>query len=381
MMDEQLRPIASHAPEPIIVEIEGVGELEFPGDTDPSVIEAKVKELTAQPEKDYSQYGPMSQLYRDMDEREQNSKWAKENAPTIGAGLATTAAAATGVGLIPAAIVAGGGGYLGARSRGDDRGTATGEGLKQGGLQLAGGGLVKAGQRAARFLMRGGIPKGIQADFGGKQVAQEALDTGAIPGSERSAARVSRLSTEANQARDAAAANVPPLTPQTLVSGFRPIYNEAVEAMTPARSHEIAKYARGSAREIKGGLSGKGQLARKTVKAQEGKVAMNADNSKTTNLNSQLANTERDIIASHLRQTPGMEDALNLSQRRMGLDRFMQDSLTSNMVNRMGGGPINMLRSPMGLGITAHVVNQGSRVVDPQILRAMQIAILSGQQE
>lgn len=47
-MDEQLRPVASHA-EPIIVKIEGVGELEFPGDTDPSVIQAKVRELTAQP--------------------------------------------------------------------------------------------------------------------------------------------------------------------------------------------------------------------------------------------------------------------------------------------------------------------------------------------
>jgi hypothetical protein len=379
-----MMPVSSHGPapqEPIIVEIEGVGELEFPGDTPDAVIQAKVQELTAPKEKDYSQYGPMSQLYRDMDEREQNAAWAKQNAPTIGAGLATTAAAATGVGLIPAAVVAGGGGFLGARARGDDRETAAVEGGMQSALQLLGGGLVKAGRAGANFLMRGGIPKNIQADFGGKQVAQEALDTGAIPGSERSAARISRLSNEANQARDTAAANVPPLTPQRLVSGFRPIYSESVEAMTPARSHEIAKYAKNSAREIKGGLSGKGQLARKTVKAQEGKVALNADNSKTANLSSQLANTERDIIASHLRETPGMEEALNLSQRRMGLDRFMQDSLTSNMVNRMGGGPINMMRSPMGLGITAHAVNQGSRMVDPQILRAMQIAILRGREE
>lgn len=46
MTDDQLRPVASHAPEPIIVEIEGIGELEFPGDTDSSVIQAKVRELT-----------------------------------------------------------------------------------------------------------------------------------------------------------------------------------------------------------------------------------------------------------------------------------------------------------------------------------------------
>lgn len=45
-----MMPMSSHgpaAPEPIIVEVEGIGELEFPGDTDPSVIHAKVKELTS----------------------------------------------------------------------------------------------------------------------------------------------------------------------------------------------------------------------------------------------------------------------------------------------------------------------------------------------
>ena len=42
-----MMPVSSHGPEPIIVEIEGIGELEFPGDTDPSVIQAKVRELTA----------------------------------------------------------------------------------------------------------------------------------------------------------------------------------------------------------------------------------------------------------------------------------------------------------------------------------------------
>lgn len=42
-----MMPADDQSPQrPIIVEIEGVGELEFPADTDPSVIQAKVRELT-----------------------------------------------------------------------------------------------------------------------------------------------------------------------------------------------------------------------------------------------------------------------------------------------------------------------------------------------
>lgn len=44
-----MRPVASHDPEPIIVEIDGIGELEFPGDTDPLVIQATVRALTSSP--------------------------------------------------------------------------------------------------------------------------------------------------------------------------------------------------------------------------------------------------------------------------------------------------------------------------------------------
>lgn len=43
-----MMPMSSHGPaDPIIVEIDGIGELEFPDGTDPAVIQAKVRELTA----------------------------------------------------------------------------------------------------------------------------------------------------------------------------------------------------------------------------------------------------------------------------------------------------------------------------------------------
>lgn len=374
-----MMPVSSHGPvpqEPIIVEIEGIGELEFPGDTDPSVIQAKVRELTTpkRPEQIGAEHDP-NYLADDPD----LGKRVSDNLPTVGALAAGLASG--GAGLIPAAIAAGGGGFLGARLRGDSREDASFEGVKQGAMQLGGGLVVKGGARLANMFMRGGIPKGIQAEFGGRRVAQEALDTGAIPGSEASAKRITGLSAAANQGMHTAAQQVPTMGPRKLVGGFRKLFDESVSAKTPDRTREIVATARKSGKEVRGGLDGKGQIARKIIKAQEGKAAVNAENSKTVGLQSQLANAERDALASHLRETPGMEDALDLAQRRMGLDRFMQDSLTSNMVNRMGGGPINMLRSPMGLGVTAHTVNQGRRVADPTTLRLLDMLMRAGSHE
>jgi hypothetical protein len=287
---------------------------------------------------------------------------------------ASAAALASGGGLILPAIAAGGAGFLGARLRGDSRDDAAFEGGVQGALQGIGGGLVRIGGAAARGLMRGGIPKNIQADFGGREVAQEALDTGAIPGSARSAGRIARLSNEANTARDAAATTVPTLSGRKIIDGLRKLHGEAVAAKMPERAAAIAERAGEIRREVGTGLDGPAMLARKGI--QEGKAAMKAPNSKMAGLDSQLADAERDAVMSHLRETPEMAKALNLSQRRMGLDRFMQDSLNSNMITRMGGGLASMARSPMGLGIAAHGVNQGSKLADPNLIRAL-LAILS----
>lgn len=61
-----MMPVSSHGPEeaePIIVEIDGIGELEFPDGTDPSVIQAKVKELTGGSDSD----SPVSRMSDVMD--------------------------------------------------------------------------------------------------------------------------------------------------------------------------------------------------------------------------------------------------------------------------------------------------------------------------
>lgn len=290
----------------------------------------------------------------------------------IGATLATTA---TGGGALPLIAAATAGGAAGSAARGDDLSTIASEGATQGALQ---GGLTILKpilKMIARGTMRGGIPKPIQSDFGGREVAQEALDVGAIPGSTRSAQRITRLSNEANQARDTVAQTVPSITGRKIIDGLKKIYDESVIAKMPDRSKMIADRAGEIRREVGTGLDGPSILARKGILQQEGRAALNAPNPKMAAVGPQLANAEREALVAHLRETPGMETALNTSQRRMGLDRFMQDSLTSNMATRMGGGPMNVARSPMGLGITAHAVNQGSKLADPQLVRALMILL------
>lgn len=316
------------------------------------------------PPKDYAKFGPMQSLMRDQDEGGVHGRGLPE-------AMAGAAAVATGGGIVLPAIAAGGAGYLGARLRGDPRGDAAFTGAAQGALQGVGGGLVKIGARGARALMRGGIPKGIQSDFGGREVAQEALDTLAVPGVSSSAARVSRLSNEANTALGATAKQVPVLKSRKIIDGLRKLYDDAVAAKMPDRAGAIGERAGEIRREVGSGLDGPGQLARKGIKQYEGKTAMKAPNSKMAGLDAQLADAERDAVMSHLHETPGMKSALGLSKRRMGLDRFMKDAETTSMISRARQSVPSALLSPTGLAVTAHGVNQGSKLLDPQVIRLL----------
>jgi hypothetical protein len=303
---------------------------------------------------------------------------AMQRLPAIAAGATAVAA---GPGIILPAIAAGGAGYLGARVRGDSREDAAVEGLTQGAMQGVGGVAAKGGRVLSRGIMRGGIPKNIQSEFGGKAVADEALDTLAIPGSARSAARVSRLSHEANQGLNTAAAKVPTMKARKIIDGIKPLHDAAVSAKIPGRAQAIANRAGEIRREVGSGLDGPGQLARNRIKGFEGKAAMNAPSSNMAGLDAQLADAERDAVMKHLHETPGMKDALGLSQRRMGLDRWMKDSENTSMLLRARQSLPAAALSPTGLSVTAHGVNQGSRAVSPEMLRAIQIAMLNGEQQ
>jgi hypothetical protein len=303
----------------------------------------------------------------------------KENAPLVGGAIG---AAVTGGASLPVqALAAATGGGLASLARGDSPSDAASNAMWEGGTQGIGGLAVKGGKAIARGLMKGTVPKNIGKEFDNVDVAQEMLDRGVLPGSARSQQRVGRLSTAANAERDAAAQVVPPMPRSKVIAGLRPLHAEAVAAKEPEIASAMLEHMRASARNIgRDGLTGPQALARKDVKQRLSTAALNNPN--TAAHAPQAANAERAAIASHLRETPRMATALDESQTWMAIEQVMKDASHSNPVTRMRiGGPTAGMLSPIGLGATAHAVNQGSRVVDPQILRAMQIAILSGQQE
>lgn len=366
---------------PIRVKTPG-GIVEFPDGTDPSVMERALREqftpeqeapiapvashAAPEPPAD-SPYAEVAPDYAGA--AREIGATAKRNAPMIGAGMAVAAGPG---GVLPALALAGGGGYLGARVRGDDRPSASIEGVKQaaleGGGRLAGGALRLIG----KATMRGTIPKNIAKEYDSVDIAQEALDRNVVPGSSLSANRVRRLSTAANAERDAAAATVPVMPRRKIISGIKPVYQEAATAKEPEIAEDLLAYMRKSARDIgPEGLTGEQQLARKTIKQRQGKAALGGNAREASTL-PQATNAERGAIASHLRETPRMATALDESQALMALDDVMKDAAHSNPITRARiGGLTSAAMTPIGLGLTGHAFNKGARALDPQVLRAL----------
>jgi hypothetical protein len=303
----------------------------------------------------------------------------KANAPIIGGLLG---AAATGGASIPAQIIAASSGaVIGSRARGDSPEQARTEGLTQAATQATGAGLVKGGQTVARGLMKGTVPKNIAKEFDQVDLPGEMLNRGVVPGSARSARRVEGLSRAANAERDAAAATVPKMSPVRGVREIRGIVQKAKSGKKPEMSQDAIDYAKKSVGEMRGGggLDGPGQLARKDILQQEGKAALNAANPRTAALQPQLADAERASIVSHLRETPRMASALDESQTMMAIDQVMKDAAHSNPVTRARvGGLTAAAMSPLGLGTTAHAVNQGSQVFNPQTIRLLELIMGAG---
>lgn len=306
--------------------------------------------------------------------------WVKENAPMLGGALA--GALTGGAGLIPSALAAAGGGYLGSRARGDDRSTAAGEGAWEGGTQAFGGLALKGGKAVAHGLMQGTVPKNVAKEFAGQvDIPQQLLDRNIVPGMPSSARRVSRLSSAATAEREAAAQTVPVMPRSKIIAGLRPSHAEAVAGKEPKLAQATLDHMRESARNIgPAGLTGPEALARKDIKQRLSSAALN--NPDTAAIAPQLHDAERGAIVSHMRETPRMESALNESQSLMAISQVMDDAALSNPVTRGRiGGLTAASMSPVGLGLSAHLVNKSTPAVSPQMLRAIQLAILSGQDQ
>lgn len=365
------------------------GVVEFPDDTDPQTIEAALREQfpavashetnvepapIPPPETPTGFHAvPGGRSSGGYDVRK-SDKWARDNAPVIGATLATTA---TGGGALPLIAAATLGGAGGSALRGDDLSTIATEGATQGALQGTLSALKPALEMVARGFMKGTVSKNIAKEFDQVDIPQEMLNRNVFPGVKPSQRAVSRASTAANAERDAAAQAVPTMSRRKIIEGLRPIHQKATAGKAIEMSDDALDYMRTSAREVgKEGLTGPQALARKDIKQLQGRAALGSGNARAAASTPGLADAERSAIVSHLRETPRMATALNESQTLMALDQVMKDAALSNPVTRMriGGLPSAAL-TPVGLGTTAHVVNQGSKLSDPRLARALMMLL------
>ena len=308
-----------------------------------------------------------------------SGQWLHDNAPAIGATMATLPMGGSG-GLVPLVLAAAGGGAAGSALRGDDPATIATQGAIQGGIEGAGGLAVKGGRMMAHGLMRGTVPKNIAKDFSDVDIAGTMLDRGVVPGSARSARRVEGMSRIANAERDAAAATVPAMHRRKVIEGLRPLHAKGAQGRVPEMSEATLEQMRKSAREIgPEGLSGPQVLARKDIKQAQGRAALNASDPRAAAFGSQLADAERGALVSHIRETPRAAKALDESQAMMAIDQVMRDAAHSNPVTRARvGGMTAAAMSPMGLGLTAHGVNQGRKILDPRTLRLLDMIMSQG---
>jgi hypothetical protein len=374
-----MMPTSSHGPapqEPIIVEVEGIGELEFPGDTDPSVIQAKVRELTAK-NQDFSRFGPMQGMLKDQANRDTLRADAKANAPAIGAMVGSALAGPLGV--IPATLVAAGGGYLGGRVRGDDRATAAGEGLKQGVIQAGTAGAAKLASVVAPSLYRVGIPKAIKDKFRKADLAGSGLSNRVILGTERGAARAKDANAAAGREAAGLAHTAPDMTSRDIELAFGPKYNKALLGGKNQKAAEIAEHVADTTRDMGGHakpFTGRQQYARQEFLTPESGSALTAPNPNIKPLSPQLANIERKAIAGNLRKSPEMGKALDKSQAAVGVNRAADATRNSTAFDRLANGGIwNALRSPAMFSGAGIALNEGGKALklSPQAIRLLSL--------
>lgn len=303
--------------------------------------------------------------------------WAKNNAPAIGAAVAT--AGTGGLAAIPAALA---GGAIGAGLRGDDLQTSLTEGGTQGLIQAGGMGLAKLAGMVAKPLYRAAIPKNILDKFSKSDVAGQGLKSRTLLGTATGAETAAKANAAAGQGIKDAAGSVPGLSAQDIQGAFRPKYNKALTGGKIDRAKEIGAHVRTSMNEIgQQPMNGAAQLARKEFLEQEGKSAMTAANSNMAAVNPQLANIERRAIVQNLRTSPEMAQALNTSQAAIGVDRAAQATQNSSILNRLShGGVWNAAKSPAGFSGAAITADMLKNMPIADVVRLIQMSQL-GQDE
>ncbi len=306
---------------------------------------------------------------------QRSQSWLKENAPTIGATIAAMSAPATGGMSIPIAMgLAGAGAGAGSMARGDDVSTALGEAKKGALTEGAGRAIGIPLKLLARGTMKQAIPRNVLDEFDDVNVAKEALDRGAVMGSEASAKRIGGLSHVANQQLAHTAQTVPQVSAGVGIRELIPLLEEAQRAKMPDRVLALKKRAQEIFQEVGGaGLTGHGAYDRKSILQGQGKAATRLQDPGMAALTPQMLDAERAGYVAKLRETPGMEKALNDAQALMAVDRAGQATKNQGMVHRLRqGGAGSAAVSPYGLSMTAHAADKlGSPAIAPNVARLL----------
>ena len=355
--------------DPIVIDVEGIGELEFPEGTDPAVIQATVKRLTgggdapapvashgAEPE---TRTGPLWDQLKMAEDG--------QTMPIL-PGLSV-------VGQAPGVI-----------------------------RQLIG----KMAPRVMRNSL--GAQQGIRNKFPTVDLDSVALREGAVPGSARSIGAIGKASEAANSgiqeaARAADAGGSAPIQPRQIVSGFRKIYDRAGAARMPEDQADIVKAANEIRKQYRGGINRSDAITAKQEWATRAKGTLQGvADPRTANTGKKVAKAVTQGLTAASHTDPGVSQALTRSQELMALERAMRQTGNRTSVLRdalatasgatagaVAGGPVGALitaplvvaanraaTSPQLLGRLANVMNRTGQRPSSTELQALIAQLLAG---
>jgi len=361
LTEQQFNEIAKRV---IATAPEGLDEAQFN-----ALLDAEVDKFLAKPPVSTPRLPAMGRGTQ-LDVRKSN-QWAKDNAPTIGATLATMATGGGALPLIAAATLGGAGGSF---LRGDDATTALGEGALQGAMQ---GGLPLIGKLmrvTAKGLINANVPSRVTGEYLNQvDIPQQLLNYLAVPGVPASRAAMQALEKAAGLERTAAAETVPLMSPVRGVRDLGNLYRRALSGAVQKDQSKILAAASDAVNEMRRafpmGVPGRAQLARKDIMQERAAAALRGSKALPAN----IANAQRSSIVSHLRETPRMEEALDKSQALKAVTDVMDEAAKrGNILHRFAqNGVTSALSSPMVNAIAAHAINQGSRAMNPDVARLL----------
>lgn len=347
---------------PIRIQTPDGGIAEFPDNTPDETIEAAMAAEFGAPE---PAADDSPSVMESQHPHARVGRWVQRNAPVVGGLLS---GALTGGASLPAqAIAAAGGGFLGARLRGDDRTTAATEGALQGGATLGGAAVAAAAGKAGPAIYRGLLKpsKAIRDSFGGGDVTRTLMDAGATitrRGADKMVDLMGLSRGKALAAVDAAeqagAGGVPA---KELVKPFGEVAKELRQRVDIGQANELGQVgSRGKALIKTANRTGgaipltKLQVMKETAQdAAEGAYRqIERGTAKQLSADDLLnAATARGAKEAIERRVPGVRDINAQTQKYIGGSRALDDALDRSSNNNAIGAMKDLIAIGGGAGI------------------------------